>query len=136
MAGVVGTGEPDADAVEVVPGRFTRDGAYASMATLLARDRPPRYVVAGNDVMAVGAMAPVRDAGLPVPDDVAVAGFDDIPTLRDVTPPLTTVALPLTETGRRAMELATEPGPDGLRIQEMAGTVVVRASTPDVSMAP
>ncbi len=62
------------------------------MRDLLARvgaagpDGAPRAVFAVNDVMAVGAMAAAREAGLRVPEDVAVAGFDDIVTLRDVTP--------------------------------------------------
>ena len=53
-----------------------------------------------NDVMAVGALARLRADGLAVPADIAVAGFDDITTLRDVYPPLTTVRLPLQADGR------------------------------------
>lgn len=117
---------PRAD--DVVPGEFTRDGGYAAMTELIARSgRPtaasaddshaagssgadgpglPELVFAVNDVMAVGAMAAVRDAGLRVPDDVAVAGFDDIPTLRDVTPALTTVHIALERIGEAATRLA------------------------------
>jgi LacI family transcriptional regulator len=49
--------------------------------------------------MAVGAMAVFRDAGMNVPEQLSVAGFDDIATLRDVTPRLTSVRLPLEEMG-------------------------------------
>ena len=63
-------------------------------------------VFAANDVMAVGAMSAIRDAGLTPGTDVAVAGFDDVATVRDVTPPLTTVRIPLEEVGRRALRLA------------------------------
>ncbi|MEK8225840.1 substrate-binding domain-containing protein [Oerskovia sp. M15] len=65
---------------------FTRDGGYAGMTELLALPARPQLVFAVNDVMAVGAMAAAREAGLSIPDDVAVAGFDDIVTLRDVSP--------------------------------------------------
>ena len=66
-----------------------------------------RLFFAVNDVMAVGATAALRDQGYEVPRDMAIAGFDDIPTLRDVRPALTTVRLPLVEIGRRALELGT-----------------------------
>ncbi|WP_265520455.1 LacI family DNA-binding transcriptional regulator [Oerskovia flava] len=113
----------------VVHSAFTRDGGYAGMAELLARPDRPRLVLAVNDVMAVGAMAAARDAGLHVPDDVAVAGFDDIVTLRDVTPALTTVRIPLTSIGEIATRLAL--GADAGSV-EVTGTVVVRDSTPDL----
>ncbi len=61
------------------------------MQRLLARGLDGvELVFAANDVMAVGALSAIRDAGLTPGADVAVAGFDDIPTVRDVTPPLTT----------------------------------------------
>ena len=59
-----------------------------------------------NDVMALGAIAGLRSLGLSVPADAQVAGFDDIPPLRDFTPALTTVRLPLEEIGAKAVELA------------------------------
>ncbi|MFC8943158.1 LacI family DNA-binding transcriptional regulator, partial [Streptomyces griseoincarnatus] len=108
----LGCPAPDRD---VVHGAFTRDGGYEAMTELVARSHggtagaradAPEVVFAVNDVMAVGAMAAVRDAGRSVPDDVAVAGFDDIHTLRDVTPALTTVRVPLEEVGEIATRLA------------------------------
>jgi len=101
-------------------------------------------VFAVNDVMAVGATAALRDQGYRVPEDMAVAGFDDISTLRDVRPALTTVRLPLMEMGRRALELAldgrkaaSDGDPDGddtgqdvAVLVAVAGEVVVRDSTP------
>jgi LacI family transcriptional regulator len=56
--------------------------------------------------MAVGALAAARDAGVAVPGDVRVAGFDDIPTLRDIVPSLTTVRVPLERIGEFAVSLA------------------------------
>jgi len=87
-------------------------------------------VFAANDVMAVGAMAALRDHGLRVPDDVSIAGFDDIETLRDLVPSLTTVHLPLAELGERAAALALDGAPgDPIRQARVRGHVVLRAST-------
>ena len=68
--------------------------------------------------------------GLSVPRDICIAGFDDIPTLRDHTPSLSTVALPLEEIGARAVELAlrSDPEADDLR-ERIPGLVVLRDST-------
>ncbi|WP_369370824.1 LacI family DNA-binding transcriptional regulator [Promicromonospora sp. Populi] len=123
---------------DVVHGNFTRDGGYDAMTELLSRmtsaaaraaANTPEVVFAVNDVMAVGAMAAVRDAGLRVPDDVAVAGFDDIHTLRDVTPGLTTVRIPLAEIGALATDLALGRT-DQVRAP-VQGEVVLRDSTPE-----
>lgn len=122
--------------LEVVHCPFTRDGAYAAVAELVTARTPqavegrPPCLLAANDVMAVGAMAALRDAGLRVPADVAVAGFDDIPTLRDIAPALTTVRLPLADLGSAAFDLIdADPGPRR-RIERVAGEVLLRASTP------
>jgi LacI family transcriptional regulator len=112
-----------------VVGAFSRDGGYATMAKLLAAGERPGCVFAVTDVMAVGAMAAMRDAGLAPGTDIAVAGFDDIPLVRDVTPSLTTVALPLADIGARALELALTDDPDASPAP-FAGTVTLRASTP------
>ena len=120
---------PDA---RVVPGAFSRDGGYETMAALLAAGERPGCVFAVTDVMALGAMAAMRDAGLTPGADIAVAGFDDIPLVQDVTPSLTTVALPLAEIGARALELALADSPeaDSRLAEPFAGTVALRASTP------
>lgn len=112
---------------------FTRDGGYSAMSGLIERsggasEPLPELVFAVNDVMAVGAMAAVRDAGLGVPGDVAVAGFDDIHTLRDVSPGLTTVRIPLAEIGELATGLAL--GRSDHARTPVRGEVVLRDSTP------
>jgi LacI family transcriptional regulator len=61
---------------------------------------------------------------------MAVAGFDDIVTLRDVTPALTTVRLPLEDLGAWALQLVLEPSTDQPRIRRVRGEVVLRESTP------
>jgi LacI family transcriptional regulator len=87
-------------------------------------------VFAVNDVMAVGALARLRAAGLAVPAGLAVAGFDDILTLRDVTPPLTTVRLPLKRMGEMAANLVlSDGGPDRPRVVPVPGEVIIRDST-------
>ncbi|WBC15845.1 LacI family DNA-binding transcriptional regulator [Micromonospora sp. WMMA1998] len=118
------------DPAAVVEGPFTRDGGYQAMTELLTRGLDATCVFAVTDVMAIGAYAALRDHGLSVPGDVSVAGFDDIPIVRDLTPPLTTVALPLQQLGEKAMEMAlTENTGRRRRIVRMDGEVVVRAST-------
>src|SRR5690606_41159578 len=68
----------------------------------LGRDaEAPTAVFAANDVMAIGALLAAREAGLRVPDDVSIAGFDGIPMAEVVDPPLTTVQQPIYELGRK-----------------------------------
>jgi LacI family transcriptional regulator len=98
-------------------------------------------VFAVTDVMAMGALARLRAGGLAVPADIALAGFDDIGTLRDVYPPLTTVRLPLKRMGEMAAGLVlaeppgtppetpgTAPGPQP-RVVPVPGEVILREST-------
>ncbi|MCE3276702.1 MAG: transcriptional regulator, LacI family [Propionibacteriaceae bacterium] len=86
----------------------TEAGGYAAMRKLLAGSPQPRAVFAANDMMAMGAMVAIREAGLRVPEDIAVAGFDDIPVARLLNPPLTTVAQFPERLGRRAAEMLFE----------------------------
>jgi LacI family transcriptional regulator len=114
----------------VVHGEFTRDGGYEAMSGLLAAGVWPDCVFAVNDVMAVGALARLRAEGVSAPGDIAVAGFDDILTLRDVYPPLTTVRLPLIRMGEMAANLVlSDSSPDGPRIVPVPGEVILREST-------
>ncbi|RQX59683.1 LacI family transcriptional regulator [Micromonospora chalcea] len=114
----------------VAEAEFTRDGGYQAMTELLGRGLDATCVFALTDVMAVGAYAALRDHGLSVPGDISVAGFDDIPIVRDLTPPLTTVALPLRQLGEKAMELALTENPGRRRrITRLPAEVVLRAST-------
>jgi LacI family transcriptional regulator len=119
------------DAGRVVHGELSRDGGYAAMSEILAAGEPlPGCVFAVSDIMAVGALARLRAAGLDVPGDIALAGFDDIPTLRDVYPPLTTVRLPLKRLGETAARLVLrEDAPAQPRVVPVPGEVVLRDST-------
>lgn len=113
----------------VVEGAFTRDGGYEAALELLAKKTKATCVFAVNDVMAMGAMAALRERGVRVPDDISIAGFDDIPTLRDTVPALSTVRLPLEEMGAQAARLVLDEGSDVPRTVRVAGEVVLRAST-------
>jgi LacI family transcriptional regulator len=115
----------------IVYGAFTRDGGYEAMSTVLAMGgERPDCVFAVNDVMAVGALARARAAGLSVPGDIGLAGFDDITTLRDVYPPLTTVRLPLARMGETAARLVlTEANADHATVIPVPGEVILRDST-------
>lgn len=126
--GLSGVGTLPGD--RVVTGPFNRDGGYEAQLRLLPHLDEIDCVFAVNDMMAVGAMAACREHGVRVPEDVAIAGFDDISTLRDVAPTLTTVRLPLEEMGRVAatMVLGAE-GESAPRIVGMPGEVVLRGST-------
>lgn len=86
-------------------GDFTERSGYEAAQRLLARAPRPTAVFAANDSMAIGALRALREAGLRVPGDVAVAGFDDIPVARYVSPPLSSVHVAINEMGRRAIEL-------------------------------
>ncbi|NYI03204.1 LacI family DNA-binding transcriptional regulator [Allostreptomyces psammosilenae] len=121
-----GLSVPDA---AVIPGPFTREGGHAAALALLEAGPLPDCVFAVNDVMALGALAAFREQGIAVPDDVALAGFDDIPTLRDVAPALTTVRLPLTAMGQRAAALALEASAGPPRLVRVDAEVVLREST-------
>jgi LacI family transcriptional regulator len=124
---VDGLAEAGIQPVAVLQGEFTRDGGYAAAGELLDRGLDVSCVFAVNDVMAVGAMSAFRARGVDVPGDLSVAGFDDIATLRDVWPGLTTVRLPLEQMGRRALELALAGGEP--QVETFGAEVVLREST-------
>jgi len=116
------------DERNVVEAAFTRDGGYEGMTQLIGRGiHDIDCVFAVNDVMAIGALSALRDAGFEPGVDIGVAGFDDISTARDVSPALTTVAIPLVELGRRALRKAIGDGVDNSLVPTR---VVVRDSTP------
>ena len=115
----------------LVAGDFTRDGGFLGAAELRRRGLDEiELLFAVNDVMAVGAMAYLRSTGARLPEDLAVAGFDDISSLRDVVPALTTVSLPLEFIGRRAIELALDDEQNSETRVPIYGAPVLRESTP------
>ena len=80
-----------------------RSGAYADMKALLeSGEKPADCYFADNDLIAIGAMQALKEAGYRIPEDIALVGFDDIPAAEYVNPPLTTVMVPKTFLGETA----------------------------------
>jgi len=104
-------------------------GYYAGLELLRFRDFTA--VFAGNDQMALGFMHACRDAGLDVPGDISIVGFDDIPEAAHFPPPLTTVRQDFAEIGRRAVAslLAELHGSGDHHHEKITPELVVRAST-------
>lgn len=92
----------------VLPGAYSSESGYDAMRRMLASGARPSALVAGNDTIAIGAMAAAREAGLDIPADLAVVGHDDIPFARYVHPPLTTVRVPARAMGRRSGEVVID----------------------------
>ncbi len=93
---------------EVAWGDYSEESGRRAMAELLAGGPPPDGVFAASDLMAVGALRALRDAGLAVPRDVALVGFDDAPVCRHTDPELTTVRQPVSRMGRVMAEVLLE----------------------------
>ncbi|MFT4122432.1 MAG: LacI family DNA-binding transcriptional regulator [Microbacteriaceae bacterium] len=110
-------------------GGFTREsGAALAAAALEAGVEPGTLVFAISDVVAIGALSAFAAAGRAVGADIALAGFDDIPTSRDVTPSLSTVRVPLDEVGYQALRAAVDA--DWRSAGPLALEAVLRESTP------
>jgi LacI family transcriptional regulator len=115
-----------------VPGDFTQESGYRAGQKLAARSERPDAVFAANDVLAIGCLMALREAGLRVPEEVAVAGFDDIPLASLVSPALTTMRVHIADLGRAALEQLLAAIERPLRAQPAARAllpeVVVRQS--------
>ncbi len=129
-----GLRQTGAASARVLRSAFRRDGGYsaaAAVAALAAQEtHGPLCVVATNDVMAIGLIAGLRAAGVDVPGHAAVAGFDNIETLRDFSPALTTVHIPLEDVGHQAALAALGLPADRQRLLTADRMpVLLRAST-------
>ncbi len=113
----------------IAEGDFTEAGGYQAAQRLLPQR--PDGIFCGSDMMAIGALRALREAGLHVPDDVAIVGFDDIPAASHTVPPLTTVRQPIYRTGAVAAEtlidLIEDPSSGPRRIV-LPTEFVIRAS--------
>ncbi|MCI0574978.1 MAG: LacI family transcriptional regulator [Chloroflexi bacterium] len=87
-------------------GDYLRGSGYQAMLRLLDLPKRPEVVFAANDQMASDALLAIRERGLRVPEDIALAGFDDVALASYVSPPLTTVHQPAYELGFRAAQVA------------------------------
>lgn len=115
-----------------VAGGFTESGGHRAVGEILALDPRPTAVFAANDSMAIGALSALRESGVRVPGGVAVAGFDDIPIARYVTPALSSVHVPISELGARAcgrlLEAIGAKNENERRRETLPTTLVVRGS--------
>ncbi|HEX8993587.1 MAG TPA: LacI family DNA-binding transcriptional regulator [Anaerolineales bacterium] len=84
----------DVESTLIKEGNYTPASGFHAMKDLLAENPPPTAVFIASDVVAVGAILAVKRAGLRIPQDLAIVGFDDIPMAEFLDPPLTTVRLP------------------------------------------
>jgi LacI family transcriptional regulator len=116
----------------VLPGDFTEESGWRAGSEIATLAQRPTAVFCGNDMMAIGCLAALAEAGVRVPHDIALAGFDDIPIARYVTPPLTTVRVRIAELGSLAMDrLASAietPGRSAAQHQTLRAELVVRQS--------
>jgi LacI family transcriptional regulator len=85
-------------------GDFSEVAGHRATTDLLRLRERPTAIFAANDSMAIGALAALREAGLNVPQDISLAGFDDIPVSRFMTPPLTSVSIDIARLGDAAFE--------------------------------
>lgn len=114
------TATPDADTLDTAtPGTATPDAGPARFTA----------VFAGDDMVAAGALRAIADAGLRVPQDISVVGYNDIPLAEDFNPPLTTVRTPAEELGRAAVRIALRDPEHAAGAHHLLGThIVVRDS--------
>jgi len=92
------------EAVGPMPGYSTEEMGYDGMIKLLELQERPTAVFARNDFTAMGALNAIKRAGLRIPEDIAIVGYDDIPLASHTSPALTTVRQPTREQGRAAAE--------------------------------
>jgi len=90
------------------PAYATQEDGYRGLLQLARLHRPPTAIFARNDFAAIGAMHAARTLGLSIPDDIAIAGFDNIPLAAFTAPPLTTVEQPIAQQGQAAARFLIE----------------------------
>lgn len=115
----------------VVERAYGLEEGREGLRALMAREPRPTAIVCGNDVLAFGAMFEAQAMGLSVPDDVSIAGFDDLPLAAQLGPGLTTVGVPASLIGARAAEhlIRRISGQTVATATEVPTRLIVRGST-------
>ena len=117
----------------IAEGDYSLRSGLEAAGKLIAADPKPTAIFAANDDMAVGAMTAVMAAGLQVPNQISIAGYDDTRLASAVWPPLTTIRQPVVEMGRRAAERLMNAD-DGEGIEELFDfELITRQSTGKIS---
>ena len=123
---------PKAEALEL-PGDFDESSGYEAGKLILARTQRPDAVFAANDMMALGCLYAFNEAGVKIPADIALAGFDDIPLARFVHPTLTTMRVSIAELGglalSRLLQAIEADGVADLNPHTLTPELIVREST-------
>ena len=103
---------------------------YKATQELLALDQHPTAIFAANDLMALGAIYAIQEAGLRIPDDVALVGYDDRDFAEWIRPALTTIRMPSYEMGQAAARLLLEQfaGEELEDATQVPGTLIIRQS--------
>ncbi|MEO6300307.1 MAG: LacI family DNA-binding transcriptional regulator [Paracoccaceae bacterium] len=109
----------------------TEESGYRLTKGVLSQPNPPDALIAGNDNMAVGAYRAIHELGLKIPDDIAIASFNDISVAQFLNPPLSTVRLPSEEIGENAVDLLMEraAGREIAKRTILASRMIWRGST-------
>jgi LacI family transcriptional regulator len=114
----------------IAHGDFSIESGYQAAKTLIPQS--PDAIFAANDSMALGAMRAIREAGLSVPHDIAIVGFDDLPGALQAEPPLTTIHQPVQQSGIEAVKILHAMLNDELEKPAhifLPNTLIVRGST-------
>jgi LacI family transcriptional regulator len=117
------------DDLPVLHTDFTRTGGHRGAERLLTEHPDLTALIGLNDIMAIGVLAALRARGVTVPQQVSVAGVDDIAVTADLAPSLTTVRLPMAEMGEAALTMALKPPSARRRRKNTGHQLVVRDST-------
>lgn len=94
--------------LDIIEGDFSETSGYHAGMKILSRASKPDAIFASNDSMAIGCLGALRDHGVSVPNDIALAGFDDIPLARYVRPSLSSVGVPIAKLGTKSIEVLVE----------------------------
>jgi DNA-binding LacI/PurR family transcriptional regulator len=116
----------------IIEGNLRIEGGYKAASQLMNAKPAPSAVIAANDLTALGVLWAARNEGVLIPEQLSVIGLDDIDLASKITPPLTTIALPRFEIGKRAMQLLLDTidhPAEAIRQQEVGTWLVVRNST-------
>jgi len=113
----------------VVQTDFTRDGGRSAAEQILREHPQTTAIIALNDAMAIGVLSTLRSHGVRVPDQMSVAGFDDVSVAADLGPSLTTVRLPMAEMGQLALTMALKARSSRPRRKATGHKLIVRDST-------
>ncbi len=124
---------PESDEITIIETPCTRAGGVTAFHSLRAQERPPTAMVAFSDIIAFGILDAAREAGVHVPQDLSVSGFDDLAEASWTTPSLTTIRQPIATKGRLAAEYLVEAisadTDPGTHQQRLATTLLLRDST-------